>query len=227
MEISNSAKTTQSVPTVFLWLFVGYTILGAVTLLFISKGDIVLYFNENYTSFLDSFFKWYTKLADGVVAILLVVVLILFVGINKGVLAGLCFVSTGLISFALKRLFFYDSFRPKSVFYAIQDQLHFVEGVSMKVDFSFPSGHTISGMAIATVFAFLIQKKAVQYTFFFFGFMIGVSRMYLFQHFFVDTYVGTLLSVTICYFIISWYTKISLSTNEKLDKGLYYLLKSK
>lgn len=60
--------------------------------------------------------------------------------------------------------------------------------------FSFPSGHTASSFAAATVLGYYFKKW--NYLFYFFASLIAFSRLYLFVHYPSDVIVGIILGIT-------------------------------
>ncbi len=159
-------------------------------------GDTVLLLNANRNEVLDFFFKYWTHLGDGVF------VGVLFIGLLvwKWRLA-MIFLALGLaqllFSQGLKRLVFRDIPRPTRYFDGITD-LQLIEGVQHHGSFSFPSGHTITAFAIATFFAIIFRKnKGLSTAILASAILVGVSRIYLLQHFLRDVLAGSLIGVVI------------------------------
>ena len=78
-------------------------------------------------------------------------------------------------------------------------QLGFIPGFEMnKVLTSFPSAHTMAAFALFSFLAFCFPRKPwLSLTCVIAALLVGVSRMYLVQHFFKDVYTGALLGVTL------------------------------
>lgn len=82
-----------------------------------------------------------------------------------------------------------------------------VSGVSMLITppdgYSFPSGHTITSFAAATVLWFRSWKLALPATIV--ASLIGFSRMYLFCHYLTDVAAGALLGAAVAVAVVLLY----------------------
>ncbi|MGB0838804.1 MAG: phosphatase PAP2 family protein [Chitinophagales bacterium] len=178
-----------------LWLIYAlFFILGALLLLIYPKGDIVLLLHEHHSIWKDFFFKYITFLGDGA---LFGILLLLFWWNNKQyipLLIGVILVQTIIVQ-GMKRFVFAELLRPKGFFENTQEVLHFVEGVSVKVYHTFPSGHTATAFAIATLLALIMKKQAWSICLAIFAILVGISRIYLAQHFLVDVFFGSMIGI--------------------------------
>jgi membrane-associated phospholipid phosphatase len=102
--------------------------------------------------------------------------------------------STGLIQ-GLKHLVFTDALRPLAYFAASDVKWHLVVGLPIHEYNSMPSGHTGAAFFMFFWVAVLLRRC-------FWGALAGLmavgvaySRVYLFQHFPVDTLVGAVIGV--------------------------------
>lgn len=175
----------------FVAIFLAYAVALGGLLLAYPKGTMELWVNQNLRA--DSFFFWITYLGDGV----LYVVASILLGIkNKrwGVFALLCFAITGLFSQFLKVVIFPDAPRPKA-FFGENVSLHFVAGLEIHTNNSFPSGHTISAFSLATVLSLYGRQVWISVLCVCLAILVGFSRVYLVQHFFIDTYFGAWIGV--------------------------------
>ncbi len=194
----------------FFGLFAAYLILGAGLLLLFPKGDIELWINAHHTPAADYFFKYWTELGSGTIFVL-PFLFYLFQPQQRrlAILTAAIFVLQGASVQALKTTIFEGQMRPKVVLAPTHD-LHFVEGVEVYSKHSFPSGHTAAAFALATMLS--LQLPNIYWTLLFFttAFLVGLSRIYLVQHFFVDTYFGALLGVVMALFgFMFFYGKIA------------------
>ncbi|MGF2412301.1 MAG: phosphatase PAP2 family protein, partial [Ferruginibacter sp.] len=82
--------------------------------------------------------------------------------------------------------------RPKLFFEAGQ-YLHFIDGVSLANNSSFPSGHTATAFAIATVMVVMMKDKSWQLLILIATVLVGYSRIYLAQHFLLDVMIGAII----------------------------------
>ena len=102
-----------------------------------------------------------------------------------------------IFSQGLKRFVFQDVPRPTRYFDGIAE-LNLIEGVKHHGSFSFPSGHTITAFAVATFFAIVFRKnKSLSVAILLGAMLVGISRIYLLQHFLRDVLAGSLIGVVI------------------------------
>jgi membrane-associated phospholipid phosphatase len=77
-------------------------------------------------------------------------------------------------------------------------KVKFVEGVEIfQGATSFPSGHTMSSFAIYGLAAFLFENPNLKIIFALIAVLIGVSRVYLIEHFPEDVLLGAILGLII------------------------------
>jgi len=182
--------------------------------------DSVLAFNNLHTPTLDFIFKYLTKLGEeiGIIAVVLVF------AIKKEwrwlVSTAVTFTSVIAISSICKHYFFTFKDRPRTVLH--DDKLiHFVQGVEIHLYNSFPSGHTITAVTCCTLLALYFAKHAgLQVAFAIFAIMVALSRVYLFQHFFIDIATSIFLSlfVTIAIELLmsNWINQTHKTLNETI-----------
>jgi len=200
-------KLIARVGKLFFWLSVGYFVLGLVLLMIVDKGDIVLFLNQRHNPCADPFFKYFTHLGSGQLVGIVFILFLLFAPLRKTFVVGTSFGLMGIITQFLKKIVFPNAGRPHEQFWLVMDKMNLVEGVKVRTDFSFPSGHTAAAYILALVLVWAFHKKPfLAILFFSIALLVGISRIYLFQHFFIDTYFGTLLSFCIGYSMI-WYAE--------------------
>lgn len=188
-------KKLVSENIVFLGLYFLFLVAGAYLIIALEKGDEILYINNLHNRFGNEFFKWASRLAEAP-AFALIFLFMLFSSYGKGLLLG---INLGLVSGTvqfLKLIVFNDSVRP-AAFFQGKAQLNFIEGVQVFTQNSHPSGHTAIGFAVCFMLSLFTSNKYLKAVFFFIALFIGVSRVYLLQHFFRDVYVGSLLAMAI------------------------------
>lgn len=175
----------------FFYPLLAYLILLGVVLLAYPKGTLELWVNKNMH--FDTFFFWITYLGDG----LLYVFFSLALGVkNKrwAVFALICYAVTGLFTQFLKVMIFSDMPRP-SAFFGENVPLRYVEGVEIHSSNSFPSGHATSAFSLAMLISLYSRQGWVGFLCICLAILAGFSRVYLMQHFFIDTYFGALIGV--------------------------------
>jgi len=195
-------------------------LLAGIFLLFLfEKGDILLWINKNHCTFQDWFFKYWTYLGDGLA---FVVLIIFFISIRKYraiKMIILAIISQTIVIQGLKRVIFSDAVRPK-LFFENFSELHQVAGVDIHSYGSFPSGHTATAFTIAVILALIIRNKYTTALLMIAAILVGISRIYLLQHFFIDVYFGSLIGFLNGIIIYSWLESGSFNGKKGLKKGL-------
>lgn len=160
-----------------------------------AHGDTVLWFNTIHGDFLNAFFKLVTFGGDGIFYGVVALCLLIFMR-RHGYVFLLVGLVVGLISTFMKRILFEGTPRPRKYFEG-QQVLDLIEGVRINDFNSFPSGHTMTAFATATFLAFIVQRKEWSIILLLYAVMVGISRMYLNQHFLVDVVAGSIIGVIV------------------------------
>lgn len=186
-----------------------------IILIVFSKAEIHIFINQFHNTFADIFFKYFTYLGDGI-AIAIFIVLLLFVRYRYTlIMLGSVFFATIVVQL-FKRVLYAGEPRPKLFFKDIQE-LYFVPDVRVHLINSFPSGHTSTAFGLFFMAALITKNNYLKLLFFIAALLVAVSRMYLSQHFLVDTYFGSLIGTTFTglmfYFGMKW-------SNLRLDNSL-------
>jgi membrane-associated phospholipid phosphatase len=181
------------------FFFVSYIFLmfGIAWQLFLPQTYPFFFFSEHRTFLGDWFFKIITWFGETAPYIALTAYFYL-----KDKKKILLFSTTGfaalLVSTLLKMAFAHD--RPATVLSkaGLLTQIKFVDGVEIfQGATSFPSGHTMSAFAIYGLAAFLFENPTLKAIFALIAVLIGVSRVYLVEHFPEDVLVGAILGLMI------------------------------
>ena len=181
------------------WLFVGNT----------ERLNQLLLINGNHSDIADMIFQGLSAIAE---VVLPVFFLLYFFRFRKEYTLPYAYsyaLSTGLIQ-ALKHLVFTDTLRPLAYFASIGVKWHIVPGLLIGEYNSMPSGHTGAAFFMFFWVAVLLKR-------FHWGIVAGIlavgvaySRVYLFQHFPVDTLVGAIIGFGSSYlFYVLQYAKSS------------------
>jgi len=187
-------------------------------LLNLNQGDLLLYFSDNRTYFGDLFFKYGTRLGEEW-AFFTLLVLFLFIRFRYALLIPLAGLIVMIVSFFSKNFFLHP--RPSEYYKslgALQD-INLVEGVHVvKGLSSFPSGHTMAGFALFSLTAFLLnKKKGVAGLLFLCALVVGISRIYLVQHFLKDVYLGAIMGVLIAMIVYAIQARYPFKETRKMD----------
>jgi membrane-associated phospholipid phosphatase len=158
-------------------------------------------------------------MGDGIFAVCLIALMFFYFKRKQSGFALLySFLISGLAAQLIKNLV--NSPRPKLYFEA-GTYLNFVDGVTLTGSSSFPSGHTATAFAIATVLVLMMKNKDWQIFILMAALLVGYSRIYLAQHFLLDVIVGALLGTISG--IVSFYLAQNRITFKRMFKNVYQL----
>ena len=170
-------------------------VLLAAVFFLVSNGKVnsFILLNSYHRHWLDNFFIAYTNLGDGIFAILLALIYFFVLKNRKvGVVLLLAYASTGILVQIIKPLL--HSPRPL-VYFRPQHFPFFIDSIIHAGNNSFPSGHTATAFAIATVLAFYTTSPMRQVLLLLVAVLVAFSRVYLSQHFLLDVLAGSFLGV--------------------------------
>lgn len=177
----------------YFWALALLFLTGFLLLAIDGKGGSFILLNSYHTNWLNTFFINYTNVGDGLFAIFISVTLFFYKRKKQALALLLSFLISGLLVQIIKNLV--TSPRPR-LFFTSGQYTQFIEGVTLSNNSSFPSGHTASAFAVATVLVLTMQNKAWQLPILFAATLAGYSRMYLAQHFLTDVMMGAFLGFT-------------------------------
>lgn len=172
-------------------LFISLILLCSLPILWVSKGDLVLFLNDHHTPFLDSVFKASSTLGNGLIFIP-VLLFMLFRKFKDAAITVGVFVLQAILCVLFKQVVYQNALRPKA-FFGEAVQLTPVEGITHYSLNTFPSGHTATAFAAALLITLFINDHRWRIAMLIFAVMVAVSRIYLAQHFYVDTIAGALV----------------------------------
>lgn len=203
-------------------MFVLYFITALFLVVFLEKGTFLLWLNKRHNPFGNVFFRYITHFGEGIIFGIVIAISIFYRYYNAIILAIAGIAQYILIYVA--KAFIFNTPRP-SVFYKGQDLIfNLVEGVGLEAKFSFPSGHTATAFTLATLLICFTSNKLLQVFYMLIAILVAISRIYLFQHFLVDTLGGAIAGILIGG-AIWWYFSIrnpQLLFNRKLmQQGLF------
>ena len=166
----------------------------AYPVLFFPKGELVLLINQHHTPGLDLFFKYVTYLGDGSIMAILLIGLLLF-SYKFSILAAFSILFQSVLVSLFKRWLFKGMERPTAYFEGID--WTFVEGVNVHSSNTFPSGHTATGFALFALLVVIFNHRSYMLSMLFFlmAAFVGLSRVYLLQHFVVDIFFGAIFGI--------------------------------
>ncbi len=178
----------------FLGIFIFYEVVGWLFVSAYERLDQLQWINGNNSPLADLAFQALTSIAEVVLPILLLLYLLRFKRAYALSYVYSYALSTGLIQ-GLKHFVFTDSLRPLAYFASSGVKWHIIPGLLISEFNSMPSGHTGAAFFMFFWVAVLLRR-------WFWGALAGLiavgvaySRVYLFQHFPVDTLVGAAIGV--------------------------------
>jgi len=186
---SNSIKQHQF----FFYSYLIVLIAAAFFLVSYGKVNSFILLNGYHRNWLDNFFIGYTYLGDGIFAMLLALFYFFVLKKRKlGVVLLLAYASTGILAQIIKPLL--HSPRPL-VYFRPEHLPFFIDTIIHSGNNSFPSGHTVTAFAIATVLAFYTTNKMQFLLLLLAAALVAFSRVYLSQHFLLDVLAGSFIGV--------------------------------
>lgn len=172
--------------------------------------DILNFIQENMRNpVLDFLMKWITYLGNGGFIWILIALIFLMTKkyrYNGFMIAGALTLCLLIGNFTLKPLI--ARLRPCDI------NPDIILLIKRPTDFSFPSGHSLSSFASATVIFYTDKRYGISA--FILAALIAFSRLYLYVHYPSDVFVGLVLGIVIG--LISIYT--ALKIKPKIDKKL-------
>jgi len=179
---------------VFYIVFGALFIISAFLLYAFSKGDSFLFLGRFHSLGLNIFLINYTFLGDVIFAMGLCIFLMYRKQSTLALYLFIAFISADICVQLIKNILHADSLQ----LYFEATQYRFLVDAfdySQIGNNSFPSGHTASAFAIATVLALYYSKRIWQFGFLLAALLVGYSRIYLAYHFPIDILIGSLIGL--------------------------------
>ena len=158
--------------------------------------DATLFFSAHRTEGGDFFFKWITLLGEAYPFIALTFYFLFKkqrpTALKMAIVGLLVLIPIGIF----KELFSYD--RPATIIenMGYMPSFHFVKNVEiLRGATSFPSGHTAGAFAVWSLLAFQFSNKTLQLVCLLIAIIVGISRVYLAQHFPQDVLFGSAIGI--------------------------------
>ena len=179
--------------TIYAFILLSMLVVAILT----DKGSGVIMFDTYRQRPLDIFFMAATKIGEYYTYL---VFIFFFLFIRKSYRSALSIAVMGtllpLISYMLKMYFKHP--RPLTYFskYIDYKDFHGIENLHYHTGHnSFPSGHTFAAFALFTFLALRSKNKAYGILYLSIALLVGISRIYLSQHFIEDVAFGSILGV--------------------------------
>lgn len=188
----------------FLIPYLLFLVIYLVFDIYFTKTEMHIWANQIHSPFFDIFFSYATHLGDGT-SIAGLTIILLFVKYRYALAFLIASLLTSGIVHLFKRLLLPEVYRPSKYFELFETyHLHIIEGVKLRSLQSFPSGHTSTAFNVFFMLALLTGNNYLKMLYFFVAVTVAYSRVYLSQHFFIDTIIGSLIAVTCIITIYYW-----------------------
>ena len=178
------------------WLvFIVFEIIVARYIAVFDRFDQMRIVNNWHVFKLDYLFRGLTFAGELLIPVL---VIILFIYKKRAWLKPFLFsyaIST-LVVQGLKHIVFAAALRPYAYFKALDIPWYLVPGVEMNEYNSFPSGHTAAAWFCFMWIALYINNRWAGILMALLACGVGISRVYLFQHFPIDVAFGALIGIS-------------------------------
>lgn len=193
----------------FYGLNFGLVLIAVFLLCIFSQADGFIWLNQLHNAILNLTFESITFLGDGWFIIVSSVFILVFVKKHRKLafIILLSYISSGIFAQIIKNII--AAPRPKVYFELHHYQYYLDTFASSRIGFnSFPSGHTASFFALATVLSNYCKRRYVCTSLLILSILVGYSRIYLAHHFLMDVFVGAIIGVVFGSLSVIWYNKI-------------------
>lgn len=193
LKIKRPHKTLFSSLKATFGLWLAFVLLSLGFIIFTNHGFLNIFFSNHYSENVGLFFKYYTLLGEE--WLLAPVCFLIFLTIKKidfAVKVTFAFLLNALITLASKHLLF-DAERPTK--FLEKYNLILTQGVDVHQYNSFPSGHTSTAFAVAFILTFYFRNDKKGVIFIVLAMLVGLSRIYLQQHFAEDVIGGAFIGL--------------------------------
>jgi membrane-associated phospholipid phosphatase len=188
----------------YFLFFLFFFLTGLIFLLSEGKAATFVYLNTYHRNLLDTFFVSLTFLGDGLFTMLVFVILLALRRYSHAFQVITAFLASALLAQVLKNIFSMP--RPKE-FFIHGGYGYFIKGVTLSGFSSFPSGHSTSVFALATLLALFEKNKKWNVCYLAGAVAVGYSRIYLGQHFLGDVLMGSFIGLWIAVLVYWLFSK--------------------
>ncbi|HLI92368.1 MAG TPA: phosphatase PAP2 family protein [Puia sp.] len=199
----------------FFYCYLLFVLVGLIILASLGKAASFIDLNPWHSKLMDTCFMGVTFLGDGRFAILFCLIYLLMRRWSRACQLIAAFLCSALVAQILKNVFSMP--RPKQFFPAGQ-YAYFIDGVTHIGFASFPSGHSTSVFALATLLAIFDSNKRGNVLYLLAAVAVGYSRIYLGQHFLPDVLAGSALGATTAV-LIHWLFSTKLRSVRAFARG--------
>ena len=184
---------------VYFLAFIFFIITASITICLDNKIDCFIKLNPLHVRWLDVFFIGLTWLGDGLFSLLAAALAALaWRDYRLTIHIVIAYLLSGMVAQGMKMI--WAAPRPRAI---MEPGVYknFLAGISGVGHNSFPSGHTTTAFALATILALHASNKRWGLFFLCLAVAVAYSRIYLGQHFLPDVTMGALLGTTTALFV--------------------------
>jgi membrane-associated phospholipid phosphatase len=180
----------------YLFLIILLCGTGLIFLGYHGKSTSYLILNQWLKPELNDIIPWTNWIGDGKFAIFIGIAFLIFRKSRElGISLIASYLISGLLAQLLKRMILMP--RPEAFFNKIAYSDIIMNQGNINLFHSFPSGHTTTAFAMATVLSYYYRSTTLQIVFFLLAIIAGFSRIFLGQHFLTDVLAGIVLGTGI------------------------------
>lgn len=210
-------------------MFLFFLCTGLTWVFLVPKGALVLWFSAHRSPYLDAFFRVATQGGE-VAGFLIALVCLLALRYRWALVLPALTLGVTLVSNTTKTIFHQP--RPARYFgeQGLLHELIPVSGVTLHSGLnSLPSGHTMAGFAFFAFVAFCLPSKRIAaIVLFCAALFVGISRIYLAQHFELDVLLGAVLGVSLAMlFYRLFFSELHVDVQNRLNRNLLIDLRHK
>ncbi|WP_345953063.1 phosphatase PAP2 family protein [Mucilaginibacter sp. PAMB04168] len=182
-----------------------------------TREEIYFSLNALHSNIGDYIFPYATHLGEFYM-VLIITFIMLCHSYRKTLLVATSFAISGILVQIVKHI--YHAPRPVVYFEKQLSTIHFVKGINMLHNNSFPSGHTVTAFSAAVVLSYVAVNKRYGFIFLLFAMSVAYSRMYLSQHFFEDVTAGSILGTFSTIMWITWLDNRPFMHSQGWSRGI-------
>lgn len=194
----------------YLGMIIMFLSVCIALLILFPDGRSFFVINGMHAPFLDAVMPHITHIGDGIVAVIVGVLLLVFYRLGSGTAVllgtGIC----GLLTSLLKNYVFVDAPRPKLYFWG-NKMIHYIsDDYYVNIEHSFPSGHSFTAFFLFgfLVFSGFVKSVPGQIALALLAIVAAYSRTYLAHHFVGDITAGAVLGTGIAFGMNYFYFKL-------------------
>lgn len=176
----------------FFGFYLFFFAIGLIFLLTVGKAAAFVDLNPYHLNTLDTVFAWITFLGDGTFTVIVFLLFLLKRRWSGAIQIMAAFLLSALLAQILKKLFSMP--RPMQ-FFPAGKYPYFIKGVTHIGFASFPSGHSTSIFALATLLCIFTKDWRLKIVCLLCAVLVGYSRIYLGQHFLGDVLTGSCIGI--------------------------------